>query len=63
MSTIAGVLIEKFEDQDTQARMFFLDGDPVVELFVIPEDIEVRKINETTNRVRSLIFFLEVIIL
>ncbi|CAG8739596.1 9650_t:CDS:1, partial [Cetraspora pellucida] len=40
------IKVEKFEDQDVQARMFFLDGDPVVELFVIPEYIEVKEINE-----------------
>ncbi|CAG8797192.1 9603_t:CDS:1, partial [Cetraspora pellucida] len=43
---------EKFEDQDIQARMFFLDGDPVVELFVIPEYIEVKEINEVTNKIK-----------
>ncbi|CAG8735714.1 14351_t:CDS:2, partial [Racocetra persica] len=42
--------VEKFEDQDTQARMFFLDGDPVKELFSIPDEIEVKEINETKNR-------------
>ncbi|CAG8768799.1 8147_t:CDS:1, partial [Racocetra persica] len=42
--------VEKFEDQDTQARMFFLDGDPAEELFSIPDEIEVKEINETKNR-------------
>ncbi|CAG8743899.1 18664_t:CDS:2, partial [Racocetra persica] len=42
--------VEKFEDQDIQARMFFLDGDPVEELFSIPDEIEVKEINETKNR-------------
>ncbi|CAG8846770.1 7886_t:CDS:1, partial [Racocetra persica] len=41
---------EKFEDQDTQARMFFLDSDPVEKLFSIPDKIEVKEINETKNR-------------
>ncbi|CAG8751478.1 3694_t:CDS:1, partial [Cetraspora pellucida] len=40
------IKVEKFKDQDVQARMFFLDSDPVVELFVIFEDIEVKEINE-----------------
>ncbi|CAG8838288.1 21269_t:CDS:1, partial [Racocetra persica] len=42
--------VEKFEDQDTQARMFFLDGDFVEELFSIPDEIEVKEINKTKNR-------------
>jgi len=46
------IKVEKFEDQDVQARMFFLDGDPVVELFVIPEYIEVKEINEVTNKIK-----------
>src|SRR6185295_15793755 len=48
------IKVEKFEDQDIQARMFFLDGDPVNELFVIPEYIEVKEINEVTNKIKSI---------
>ncbi|CAG8754019.1 14468_t:CDS:1, partial [Cetraspora pellucida] len=48
------IKVEKFEDQDVQARMFFLDGDPVLELFVIPEYIEVKEINEVTNKIKPI---------
>ncbi|CAG8714796.1 14481_t:CDS:1 [Cetraspora pellucida] len=56
-STSLLIKVEKFEDQDTQARMFFLDGDPITELFSLPTDIEVKEINETTNRTRKIDFF------
>ncbi|CAG8790166.1 1842_t:CDS:1, partial [Cetraspora pellucida] len=34
------IKVEKFEDQDTQAKMFFLDDYLAVKLFVVYKDIE-----------------------
>ncbi|CAG8796235.1 2237_t:CDS:2, partial [Cetraspora pellucida] len=49
-NTFLLIKVEKFEDQDIQARMFFLNSNLAVELFVVLEDIKVKEINETTNR-------------
>ncbi|CAG8506097.1 16892_t:CDS:1 [Dentiscutata heterogama] len=42
------IKVEKFQDEDTQARLFFLDGDPPEECDV-PFDIKCKEINENNN--------------